>query len=109
LALRKIPARRQVSIPIEHRLDFLVDEGLVIELKAVDQLHRVHMAQVFSYLKAGGFRLGLLINFNVPSLRQGIRRVVWDSRAEPEMEPQRTDEGQTKIGTRSEGRGSSAT
>lgn len=57
-------------------LDFLVAREVVVELKAVEELHETHRAQVLSYLKAGPFRLGLLINFNVPALRNGIRRVV---------------------------------
>jgi GxxExxY protein len=50
---------------------------LVIELKAVEQVRPVHRAQVVSYLKAGGYELGLLINFNTPRLLDGIQRVVW--------------------------------
>lgn len=58
------------------RLDMLVADRLVVELKAVDELAPIHMVQVISYLKATGHKLGLLINFNVPILKQGIRRVV---------------------------------
>jgi GxxExxY protein len=60
----------------EHRLDLLVGDVLVVELKAADSLAPVHAAQVLSYLKTTGKQLGLLINFNTPVLRQGIRRVV---------------------------------
>lgn len=79
-----IPFRRQVSIPLtyrglavgECRLDLLVGERLVVELKAVEALAPVHFAQVISYLRASRCRLGLLINFNVDRLRRGVRRVL---------------------------------
>ena len=58
------------------RLDLLVADRLIVELKASDTLHPIHFAQVLSYLKAAKQPLGLLINFNVRQLRQGIRRVI---------------------------------
>lgn len=64
------------SISIAYRLDFLVDEHLVVELKAVESLHDVHLAQVLTYLKLTDVRLGLLLNFNVALLKKGIRRVI---------------------------------
>jgi GxxExxY protein len=61
----------------ESRLDLLVDKRLVVELKATDALAPIHIAQVLSYLRATDFHLALLVNFNVPRLRDGgIRRVV---------------------------------
>ncbi|MDX1992231.1 MAG: GxxExxY protein [bacterium] len=57
-------------------LDFFVEQCAVVELKAVEDLLPVHTAQVISYLKATETRLGLLVNFNVPVLKQGIKRVV---------------------------------
>jgi GxxExxY protein len=57
-------------------LDFFVEQCVVVELKAVEDLLPVHTAQVISYLKATESRLGLLINFNIPVLKQGIKRVV---------------------------------
>jgi GxxExxY protein len=60
----------------EGRLDVLVDNRLIIELKAVETLLPIHSAQLLSYLKATGYPIGLLINFNVPVLRQGIKRLV---------------------------------
>ena len=57
-------------------LDLVVDGRLVVELKCVDCLHPVHLAQLRSCLKVSGLRLGLLVNFNVALLQQGIRRVV---------------------------------
>jgi GxxExxY protein len=58
------------------RLDLLVEERLIVELKAVEVLAAIHHAQVISYLRALHLQLGLLINFNVPLLKQGIRRVI---------------------------------
>ncbi|MCA8918354.1 MAG: GxxExxY protein [Planctomycetes bacterium] len=81
---RQVPFRSQVSFGIEYsgervgegRLDLLVGERLIVELKAVESLAPIHQAQVISYLKATGHTLALLINFNVPLLKQGIRRIV---------------------------------
>ncbi|AIE84867.1 hypothetical protein OP10G_1499 [Fimbriimonas ginsengisoli Gsoil 348] len=58
------------------RLDLLVEELVIIEIKAVDALNPIHDAQLLTYLKLSGRRLGLLINFNVVVLKQGLRRVV---------------------------------
>ena len=60
----------------DSRLDLLVGEVLIVELKAVDALAPIHTAQVISYLKATGHRLGLIINFNVRVLKEGVKRVV---------------------------------
>ena len=60
----------------ESKLDFLLADKLVVELKAVEILLPVHKAQVISYLKATRLQLGLLINFNVPVLRDGIQRII---------------------------------
>lgn len=84
LGLRGVRLTRQVPVAVtyknvaigEARLDFLVDERLVVELKACQGLLPLHFAQVLSYLKASDRSLGLLINFNVRLLRQGVRRVV---------------------------------
>ena len=84
LGCRGVPVRRQVPIAVnykgvsvgEARLDLLIADRLVVELKAVDRLVEIHRAQVISYLKATGLMLGLLINFKVPLLRQGIKRVI---------------------------------
>lgn len=78
-------ARRQVSIPIRYeelsidngyRIDLLVGDCVVVELKAIEQILPVHRGQLLSYLRLGGFRLGYLLNFNVPLLRDGITRLV---------------------------------
>jgi GxxExxY protein len=58
------------------RLDMFVDGRIVVELKSVELFHPIHVAQVLSYLRLTGARLGLLINFNVPMLKHGIRRVI---------------------------------
>ena len=84
LALRGIPFGRQVSVAVQYRghpvgegrLDLLVRESLVVELKAVEALLPIHTAQVMSYLRATGCHLGLLLNFNMPALRNGIKRIV---------------------------------
>lgn len=60
----------------EARLDFLVQEQVIVELKAVDALHPIHHAQVINYLRATHLPLGLLINFNVTALKDGIERIV---------------------------------
>jgi len=57
-------------------MDLVVEKKLILELKAVEQLMPVHTAQILSYLKMSNSKLGLLINFNVPVLRDGIKRVV---------------------------------
>ena len=58
------------------RLDFLVDEQIVLEIKAVESILKVHTYQLLTYLKLGDFKLGFLINFNVPLFKQGIHRFV---------------------------------
>ena len=84
LKMRGIAYERQPTITVhykgcpvgETRLDLLVGGALIVELKAVSELAPVHTAQVISYLKATGKKLGLLINFNVPVLKDGIKRVI---------------------------------
>jgi GxxExxY protein len=85
LDLREIPFARQVSLPVEYkgvrldcgyRLDLLVADAVVVEVKAVAGLEPIHSAQVLTYLKLGGWKVGLLINFNVPVLKSGIRRLM---------------------------------
>ena len=58
------------------RLDMLVSDAVVVEVKAVDKLAPVHIAQLLTYLRLGGFHLGFLLNFNTPRLRDGIKRVI---------------------------------
>lgn len=66
------------SMPLEcgYRLDFLIEKKVVLEVKAVVALEAIHQAQLLSYLKLGGWGIGLLINFNVPILKTGIKRIV---------------------------------
>ena len=84
LDLRGIPHQYEAPLTIfykgklvgERRLDILVADRLILELKAVDALQPVHRAQLLSYLQMKKLKLGLLINFNVPILKDGIRRVI---------------------------------
>lgn len=64
-----------VQLEVGYRIDILVENKLVLELKSVEALNDLHFAQTLNYLKLGGFRLGLLINFNVSRLKFGIKRV----------------------------------
>ncbi|PKR80015.1 GxxExxY protein [Brumimicrobium salinarum] len=66
----------EVQLECGYRIDLLVENKVVIELKSVDALHDLHMAQTITYLKLGNYKLGLLINFNVLLLKKGIRRIV---------------------------------
>jgi GxxExxY protein len=84
LKKRALKVASQVTLPIVYdgmrldaglRLDMLVEDCVVVELKAVDTLLPVHQAQVLTYLKLTSHRLGLLINFNVPVIRQGVKRI----------------------------------
>jgi GxxExxY protein len=84
-SLRQIPFERQKPLHVNYkrtqldcgyRLDFLVAGVVVVEVKAIEALLPIHQAQLLSYLKLGGWKLGLLINFHVPLLREGIKRVV---------------------------------
>lgn len=85
LTLRQMPFARQVPLPVEYkgvkvncsyRLDLLVASSIVVEIKAVSALDPIHSAQLLTYMKLGPWRFGLLINFNVPLLRAGIRRMI---------------------------------
>lgn len=67
---------REVRIESAFRADIVVNECLIVELKASDEHQRVFEAQLLTYLKLTGLRLGLLINFNVPVIKQGIKRMV---------------------------------
>ena len=69
---------REVRLECGYRLDLLVEGLVVVEIKAVDVLAPIHQAQLLSYLRLSGCKVGLLINFNVKMLKQGIRRVVND-------------------------------
>jgi len=86
LAIRGIPFERQVPISVEYkgvkldcgyRADIVVDATILLEIKAIDLLLPIHDAQLLSYLKLGGWKIGLLINFNVELLKNGLRRRVF--------------------------------
>jgi GxxExxY protein len=83
LSLRGISFRRECGLPLQYkgirldcgyRIDLLVADLVVIEIKAIEALTPVHEAQLLTYLRVGGWKLGLLINFNVVVLKNGIRR-----------------------------------
>lgn len=65
----------EVKLDCGYRIDLLVEDKVVIEIKSVESLNDVHLAQILTYLKLGDFKLGLLINFNVVLLKKGIKRV----------------------------------
>lgn len=65
----------EVKLEIGYRIDLLVEHKLVIEIKSVECLNNVHLAQTLTYMKLGNFKLGLLINFNVSRLKEGIKRI----------------------------------
>jgi GxxExxY protein len=85
LSIREISFQRQIPIPVQYkgvklecgyRADIVVAGSILIEIKAIDSLLPIHEAQLLSYLKLGGWKIGLLINFNVQLLKHGIRRRV---------------------------------
>jgi len=94
LSLRNIPFKRQVSLPViyketkldaGYRLDLLIDDQLIIELKSVEQLENIHKAQLLTYLKLSQKTLGLLINFNSTLIKDGIKRVVLNNPNKPSL------------------------
>jgi GxxExxY protein len=85
MALRGVPFERQRELPLSYkgtnvdcgyRIDILAANAVVIEVKAVEALEPIHDAQLLTYLRLGGWKVGLLMNFNVPVLKDGIRRLV---------------------------------
>jgi GxxExxY protein len=82
---RGLRVRTQVALPVvyktiqmdlAYRIDLLVEESIVVELKTVSKLLPIHEAQLLTYLKLSGHRIGLLLNFHVPLMREGIKRMV---------------------------------
>jgi GxxExxY protein len=80
-----LQVQRQVYLPIiyesikldaGYKIDLLIENQIIVELKAIDKIAPVHQAQLMAYLKLSGKQLGLLINFNVPDLQQGIKRII---------------------------------
>ena len=92
LASAGVSFERQLPLEVHYRgreigtvrLDLLIDRRLVVELKAVESIAAVHIAQVLSYLRFTRLRLGILVNFNVSELRQGIKRVIRAPRNGPQ-------------------------
>ena len=87
LAKRGLAVEQQKELPVKYRgvkldcgyrIDLLVEEKVIVELKAVERLQPIHIAQVLSYLKLSRCNVGLLINFNVKLLKDGIRRLISD-------------------------------
>ncbi len=85
LSLRGIEFERQVVLPIAFkdlvidgglRLDLIMDRQIIVELKAVEKIITVHRAQILTYMKLAGYRLGFLVNFNVPRIKDGIERLI---------------------------------
>ncbi|WP_309606012.1 GxxExxY protein [Phenylobacterium sp.] len=85
LSLRGVSVSRQVPLPLQYeglrleagyRLDLVVADSVIVEVKAVESLSRLHEAQLITYLKLSGLRLGLLMNFNVALFKDGVRRLV---------------------------------
>jgi len=84
LGSKNIKYERQKEIALKykdtevgkHRIDLLVEDKIIVELKSVESLHPIHEAQMITYLKATNKRVGLLINFNVEQLKNGIRRII---------------------------------
>lgn len=85
LSLRKLAFERQVPLPVTYkavkldcgyRLDIVVEQQLVLELKTVEALLPIHQAQLLTYLKLSGMTYGLLVNFHVPVLKDGLKRIV---------------------------------
>jgi len=84
LGLRNILYERQKELPLNYkgiklncgyRLDVIVANSVILEIKACESLQRIHAAQLLTYLKLSGIKVGLLINFNVPVLKEGIKRI----------------------------------
>lgn len=85
LNLRNIPFKRQVPLPVTYkgtkldcgyRIDLLVNDEVVVELKSVDHIMPIHEAQALTYMRLGDWKVGLILNFNVPILVKGVKRLV---------------------------------
>ena len=82
---REINFERQLSLPVlykekqldcGYRIDVLIEKSIILELKAIDKIEAIHKAQLLTYLKLSNIRLGLILNFNVPIMKNGIVRIV---------------------------------
>jgi GxxExxY protein len=83
--VRRIPFKRQVALPVSYkskkldigyRIDLLVNDEVVVELKTVESILPIHEAQTLTYMRLGGWQVGLILNFNVVVLKNGIKRLV---------------------------------
>lgn len=72
----RLPATYKGRVLGQYRVDFIVEGCVIVETKSVEQMNRVFETQVLTYLRVAGIRVGLLINFNAPLLRQGIKRLI---------------------------------
>jgi GxxExxY protein len=75
-AEKHVPVIYRGQLLCHHRLDLVVANAIVLEIKSVERLAPVHHAQLLNYLRISGLRVGFLVNFNVPTLREGIKRIV---------------------------------
>ena len=66
----------EVKLDCGYRIDLLVEDKVVVEIKSVDEINNIHLAQTLTYVKMGDYKLGLLINFNVNLLKSGVKRVI---------------------------------
>jgi len=85
LTKRRVAFQKQVVLPVVYdgleiktglRIDLWIENQLIVELKAIDSLHEIHKAQIMTYMKLTDSRLGLLVNFNVPVIKDGIKRII---------------------------------
>ena len=86
LGLRKIPFKRQILLPViykskkldvGYRIDLLVNDEVIVELKTVEAILPIHEAQTLTYMRLGGWQVGLILNFNVTVVKNGIKRLVY--------------------------------
>jgi len=86
LSIRKIPFKRQIALPVSYkskkldigyRVDLLVKDEVVVELKTVESILPIHEAQTLTYMRLGDWQVGLILNFNVTVLKNGIKRLVY--------------------------------
>jgi GxxExxY protein len=86
LSIRKVPFKRQIVLPVTYkskkldigyRIDLLVNNEVVVELKTVESILPIHEAQTLTYMRLGGWQVGLILNFNVTILKNGIKRLVY--------------------------------
>jgi GxxExxY protein len=98
LSLRGIPFQRQVPLPVTYkgkkldagyRIDLLVKDEVVVELKAVDAIQPIHEAQTLTYMRLGAWHVGLILSFNVSVLKHGIKRLVHELEGQEALRPPR--------------------